>query len=163
MFGIDNLISVIGLARDFSYDTVFHFGDTGLQFGADLIRGPDHGRHENYAYRQIDKGQRQLAKAQAPKAAMRKEKSLKFEERKVLAEMAGRQQGESIVEHWKRRKALLNAPDKHSRIAEFTALKTKIDRLEASQNNAKESAKLQAQFRAISRASQSASKGRQRQ
>lgn len=148
--------------RGLSYDTVFHVGDTGLQFASDLIQGPDDGRHEKYAYRQIDKGQRQLAKSQPQKAAKRKEKPLKFEERKILAEMAGRQQGESILEHWKRRKALLNDHDKQGRIAQYSALRAKIDGAEKSQNNAKDIAKLKSQFHNISRTSQSASKGRQK-
>ena len=100
--------------RDRAYDTVFHVGDTALQFTADLIRGPDNARHEPYIQRQLGKQERKNPpeiKKTAP------EKPLNFSEKQAFTQMLRRQSGESIIEHWKRRKELLQHSDKHQLIA----------------------------------------------
>jgi len=100
--------------RDRAYDTVFYVGDTALQFTADLIRGPDNARHEPYMQRQLGKQERKNPpeiKKNAP------EKPLNFSEKQAITQMLRRRSGESIIEHWKRRKELLYHPDKRQLIA----------------------------------------------
>ena len=41
-----------------AYDAVFHLGDTGLQFMADLIRGADNPRRSSYDARQTKRQER---------------------------------------------------------------------------------------------------------
>jgi len=100
--------------RDRAYDTVFHVGDTALQFTADLIRGPDNIRHGPYSERQLGKQER---KTLPPITKTKPEKPLSFSEKQVFTQMMRRQAGESVTEHWKRRKELLQHPRKRQLIA----------------------------------------------
>lgn len=100
--------------RDRAYDAVFHVGDTALQFTADLIRGSENIRHDHYAGRQLRKQERKTAPAiKQPKP----EKPLSYDERKVFTLMMRRQAGESVTNHWKRRKEMLRHPHKRQLIA----------------------------------------------
>lgn len=99
--------------RDRAYDSVFHVGDTALQFTADLIRGPENGRHDGYADRQLKKQERKTAPA-IKKA--KPEKPLNYSEKQTFAQMMRRQVGESLIEHWKRRKSLIQHPHKRGLI-----------------------------------------------
>ncbi len=99
--------------RDRAYDTVFHVGDTALQFTADLIRGPENLRHDRYADRQLKMRERKPA---PPTFKAKPKKSLSFSERQIFTHMMRRQTGESVIEHWKRRKELLAHPHKRELI-----------------------------------------------
>ncbi len=101
--------------RDRAYDTVFHTGDTALQFTADLVRGPGNIRHGPYIERQLGKQER---KSTPPLTIKTKpEKPLNFSEKQVFTQMLRRQAGESVIEHWKRRKGLLKHPHKRQLIS----------------------------------------------
>jgi len=106
--------------RDRAYDTVFHVGDTALQFTADLIRGPDNMRHIPYIERQLGKQERKSAPP--PTNKIKPEKPLSFSERQTFTQMMRRQAGESVIEHWKRRKELLKHPHKRQVIATERAI-----------------------------------------
>jgi len=82
--------------RDHAYDTVFHVGDTALQFTADLIRGPDNMRHIPYIERQLGKQERKSAPP--PTTKIKPEKPLSFSERQTFTQMLRRQAGESVIE-----------------------------------------------------------------
>ena len=100
--------------RDRAYDAVFHAGDTALQFTADMIRGPESARHDHYTGRQLKKQERKLpapAATNTPTA-----KPLNYTERQAFLHMTERKAGESLIEHWKRRKQLLQHPDKRQLI-----------------------------------------------
>ena len=126
MIGLGEIWSALSLARDGAYEAVFHIGDTSLQFTADLIHGPDNPRHERYAYREIHRGEKQGERRQEaaqgikhprkPPARVKPERPLSFEEKRLFSEMTRRQAGESIIEHWKRRKQLLEHPHKRQLI-----------------------------------------------
>lgn len=152
MFGLSEILSAVSVLRDLSYDTVFHIGDTGLQFTADLIRGPSETRYGKYAYRQIESQQRTVSK-QNPKTQSR-EKPLKYNEKQAFARIMKRQQGESVIEHWKRQKYLLSYPNKQKLVKESQQLNGKMKRAQTSHDTAQ----LEDQFRAISKA-----KGSQKQ
>lgn len=109
-----NNFSVFEWFRDKAYDTVFHVGDTTLQFAADIIRGSDYSRHDKYVSRQVDRQERKQAtpKVKQPKP----EKPLNFQEKAIFVEMTRQKTNESIVEHWKRRKELLSHPQKRNLI-----------------------------------------------
>ena len=157
MFGLGELSTVLSVLRESSYDTVFHVGDAALQFTGDLIRGPDHGRYDAYAHRQIDRSERQTTRKAEMAAARRTARaraqsaraSLRFEEKKTFAKMMQREKGESIVEHWKRQKALLKAPDKRQLVQHYERLQAKLDTTQ----KAHDRAKLEAEFRQVARAS----------
>lgn len=126
MIGLGEIWSALSFARDSAYETVFHVGDTGLQFTADLIHGPDNPRHERYAYREINRREKQaerryeaaqgIKRAVKPRKVLRSEKPLNFEEKRTFSEMTRRRAGESITRHWKRRKELLGHPRKRQLI-----------------------------------------------
>lgn len=145
MFGLENLLSVASFLRDGAYDTVFHVGDTGLQFTADVIRGPSDTRYGKYAYRQIESQQRKVSKQQ-PKMQTR-EKPLKYNEKQAFTQIMKRQHGESVIEHWKRQKYLLSYPNKQKLVKESQQLNSKM---KASQK-AHDTEKLAEQFRAITK------------
>ncbi len=134
---------------DFLYDTVFHVGDTALQFTADLIHGPDNYWSGGYHKRQISKSERVgLKRAKKQKATPR---PLSIEERKVFTSLLKRQNGETIIEHWKRRKAMLDYPNKRELVREINAVSNQVKNTEKPQDKAK----LEAQFRKLSQAHQS--------
>ena len=144
MVGFAEIWSVFSILRESGYESVFHLGDTALQFTADLIHGPDNPRHEQYSYRQIDQQQK---KAERKKPAQKKissipkkpaqktrpiaaERPLNISEKKYFSEITRRQQGKSIIEHWKRRKYMLSHPHKRSLISAEKSL----DAVEAKQH-----------------------------
>lgn len=98
--------------RDRAYDAVFHLGDTALQFTADMIRGPESQRHDHYTGRQLRKQERKSSPATRQAG-----KPLNYVERQAFQQMTKRKAGESLIEHWKRRKQLLQHPDKRQLIA----------------------------------------------
>lgn len=100
--------------RDRAYDAVFHVGDTALQFTADLIRGPDNARQGGYADRQLKMQDRKNPPA-TQKA--KPEKALNYSEKQTFTQMMRRQVGENLIEHWKRRKSLIQHPHKRELIA----------------------------------------------
>ena len=147
MFGLEEIFTTLSALRNISYDSVFHVGDTALQFTADLIRGPDDLRYEKYAYRQIEKQQRQIPKTKA--AENFREKPLRYEEKQIFSQLMQRQQGETVIEHWKRQKMLLNYPNKHQLIGDYQELSRRLNATQKSHDKAK----LEEQFKALSRAS----------
>ena len=113
-------MSIISKLRDLAYDTVFHVGDTALQFTADLIHGPDNYWSGGYHKRQSEKTERKNMKAiqKGGKPAPR----LNAGDHKVLDEMLKRQKNETIIEHWKRRKAMLDYPNKRELVEQFKTM-----------------------------------------
>lgn len=143
MIGLGEIWSFVSMLRDHAYDTVFEIGDTGLQFGAELMHGPQNYRYGQYAKRQIDRQQKKLTPKAAKKSTQQAnakpqkvvtEKPLKFEEKKIFSEMMRRQNGESIIAHWKRQKTLLADPQKQTIIAHHVALNAKLNQEQARKN-----------------------------
>lgn len=123
--------------RDQAYDVVYEVGDTSLQFIGDMFRGYNEDRHRAFAYRQIDRHERRhISKVKpaptttekAPKPIV--QKPLTFTQKQTFANMMGRQSAESIIEHWKRQKALMAYPDKQSLIAQHEALQMRVKKEE---------------------------------
>lgn len=139
MVGLGELSSLAAFVRDRAYDTVFELGDTSLQFIGDMFRGYNENRYQAYAGRQIDRQEKKIAAKNLKQMAKPKEraaaspKPLKFDEKRTFAKMMGRQQGETIIEHWKRQKLLLAYPEKHQLIAQHTALQEKMQAEKMSQ------------------------------
>ena len=134
-----------GLAaiRDRAYDVVASEGDFALQFIGDLIRGPDADR--GAAFLKRDQDRRKISK-EAP---------LNYEERIQFQELMQRQDGETVIEHWKRQKALLAAEGKKDLVRQYKALKSSQDKLEGRKQSfaaEKEKRKLEEQFRQIKQA-----------
>ncbi len=140
--------SILNKLRDAAYDTVFHVGDTGLQFVADLIHGPHNVRQNAYGNRQQSKQERTG------------EKPLKFEEKKLFTELLKRQDGERLTDFWKRRKAHLASASKPRLISQFRQLQIRREQIasESSKTLADQKRrKLEAEFRQIARFQSAAS------
>ena len=124
---IESIVRFGRFLRDRAYDTVYEIGDTSLQFIGDMFRGYNEDRHQAFAHRQINRFEKRnipnvpkpTQSVQASKPAP--EKPLSYAQKQSLVKMMGRQPGESIIEHWKRRKQLLQYPDKPSFIAQHHA------------------------------------------
>ena len=137
---MDTWIDSIGrfgrFLRDRAYDAVYEIGDTSLQFIGDMFRGYNEDRHQAFAHRQINRYER----GNLPRASQKNrplqaskltpEKPLSYAQKQSLVKMMGRQPGESIIEHWKRRKQLLQYPDKPSLIAQHDALEMRVKKEE---------------------------------
>ncbi len=126
--------------RDFSYDAVFHVGDTAQNFLWDAVYGPSDNRNQKYYSRQIDKHER------------KSERPLKLEERTIFAKILKRSNGESLIIYWKRQKALLRYPDKLGLVQEYRQKENKITKLKKEHQIVqakKEIEKLERQFRKI--------------
>jgi hypothetical protein len=91
---------VFAWLRDQAYDFVYYEIGAGLDFVGDLFRGPS--GYSGSLHRQADKAQ-----ARRPKA-----KSLSKMEQAKFAGLLHRRAREGQVAYWKRKKALLNHPDK---------------------------------------------------
>ena len=142
-------MSLLSKLRDLAYDTVFHVGDTALQFTADLIHGPDNYWSGGYYKRQFNKSERaEQKRAKKQKATTR---PLSIEERKVFTSLLKRQNSETTIEHWKRRKRLLAHPYKRELIRKINAVSNQVNNTEKPQDKAK----LEAQFRKLSQTHQS--------
>jgi hypothetical protein len=118
-------------------------GDFALQFIGDLIRGPDADRGAAFVKR--NQGRRKISK-EAP---------LNYEERVQFQELMQRQGGETIIEHWKRQKALLASDAKKDLVRQYKALKSSKAKLEDKKQSSaaeKEKRKLEEQFRQIKQA-----------
>lgn len=118
--------------RDRAYDAVYEVGDTSLQFIGDMFRGYNEDRHQAFANRQISRYEKknilnQPKPVQSVQTSKRSpETPLSYDQKQSLVKMMGRQPGESIIEHWKRRKQLLQYPDKPTLIAQYDALEMRI-------------------------------------
>ena len=133
----------IAALRDHAYDVVASEGDFALQFIGDLIRGPD-----------ADRGTAFVKRNQERRRSS-KEPPLNYEERVQFQELMQRQGGETIIEHWKRQKALLAAEGKKDLVRQYKALKSSRDKLgDKKQSSAveKEKRKLEEQFQQIKQA-----------
>jgi len=140
--------SILNRMRDAAYDTVFHVGDTGMQFVADLIRGPENARQPSYEKRQLGKQERSG------------EKPIKLEERQLFSELLKRHHGEPLTLYWKRRKAHLASPDKASLVGQFRELRAGRKRAEDSGSEVAAEMKkrqLEAEFRKITQLGANAS------
>ncbi len=89
------------------YDTVFHVGDSALQFTADLIRGPENDRAKSYYARQMASQNRKVQQLPLDKL-----------QRDVFASMLKRKPSETQMQYWKRRKELLAHPKKHQLVGQ---------------------------------------------
>ena len=84
-----------------------------------------------------------------------KEAPLNYEERIQFQELMQRQDGETIIEHWKRQKALLAIEGKKDLVCQYKALKSSQNKLESKKQTfaaEKEKRKLEEQFRQIKQA-----------
>jgi|GEM_PF-3379799 len=132
--------SLWGTFRDFTYDAVFHVGDTAQNFLWDSVYGPSDNRSQKYHSRQIDKHDR------------KSEKPLNMEERTVFAKILMRSKGEKLLDYWRRQKALLNYSDKQSLVQQYREKEKFLAALKKKDNsvqNLKEIKRLEKQFRAI--------------
>lgn len=134
-----------GLAaiRDRAYDVVASEGDFALQFIGDLIRGLDADRGAAFVKRTQERHKTS------------KEPPLNYEERVQFQELMQRQDGETIIEHWKRQKALLATEGKKDLARQYKALKSSKNKLESKKQRSaaeKEKRKLEEQFRQIKQA-----------
>jgi len=134
-----------GLAaiRDRAYDVVASEGVFVLQFIGDLIRGPDTDRGAAFVKR--DQERRKI----------NKEPALNYEERVQFQELMQRQDGETIIEHWKRQKVLIATEGKKDLVRQYKALKSSRQKLEGKKQSSaaeKEKRKLEEQFRQIKQA-----------
>lgn len=98
--------------RDKMYDVVYSEGDFVLQFVADFFRGPEPAREERHLRRQMS--------YQAGKQTS--EKPLTKSEQASFADLLRRKASEPQMIYWKRKKALLAAPNKQQIVAQFTDL-----------------------------------------
>lgn len=116
------ILSVFSLLKDFAFEV----RDTSLEFMGDLAFGYDPKRHVRHTERKLDKFEQKRIRP-AVKPRRQQELPLKYNERQLLTEITQRQPGESIIEHWKRRKYILQHPDKRS----FLAAEMKVRELQA--------------------------------
>lgn len=144
-FGIHNVFTAIGVARDLAYDGVFHIGDTTMDFMYDIASGGSHNSsyRTGYMNRQLDRRERRST-----------DKPLKLEERKIYEQIFQRQQHEPLIDYWKRRKALMAYPDKHELIDQYRSIE--LQKLQLNTQNQrgeldKQKSKLDDQFREIMR------------
>lgn len=138
-------VPIWGWIQDRLYDTVFHIGDSAQQFLWDTMRGPENARHDGYVDRQLQRTQRQT-----------NQKPLNFEERQAFAELLQRGANESLVEFWKRRKALLDHPDKRDLAEQALAVKANQAKAQSGEGKAQaatQQKQLEEEFRRIQRAS----------
>ena len=122
------------------YDTVFHVGDTAQNFLWDVFQGPESNHSQGYHHRQLGKRQRQ---GETPLTSLEKQT---FE--KVLK----RYPNEKLTHYWKRRKALLNHPDKKNLVHQYQAIERRKEQNSKTQSNQGQKAeqqKLEAEFRAL--------------
>jgi len=132
--------SLWGTFRDFTYDAVFHVGDTAQNFLWDAVYGPNDNRSRKYHTRQIDKHER------------KSERPLTLEERTIFAKILKRSKGESLIIYWKRQKALLRYPDKLGLVQEYRDKENKITKLKMKHKTVQqqnEVEKLEQQFKKI--------------
>lgn len=133
---MDSMGSFGRFLRDRAYDAVYEVGDTSLQLIGDMFRGYNEDRHQAFAHRQINRFEkRNIPKVPKPTQSVQAskptpEKPLSYAQKQSLVKMVGRQPGESIIEHWKRRKQLLQYPDKPSLIAQYDALEMRVKKEE---------------------------------
>lgn len=98
--------------RDKMYDVIYSEGDFALQFMADCIRGPEPVREQRHLARQVA--------YQAGKQTF--EKPLTKSEQASFTEILKRKPSEPQMIYWKRKKALLAAPNKQQLVVQFTEL-----------------------------------------
>ena len=105
--------------RDKMYDVVYSEGDFVLQFVADFIRGPEPAREAKHLKRQVQfqasRGQHSSVK-NVKKPIQSQGKPLNKAEQKIFVDLLRRQASEKQVTYWKRKKAMLNSPNKHELI-----------------------------------------------
>lgn len=130
----------MGWIRDRLYDTVFHVGATTQEFLWDMFQGPNDTRNQGYHSRILDSRHR------------RGELPLTSKERLSFDKMIVRAQGERQIDYWRRRRALLQFPNKKSLVSGYVALekqKQKLINQKDSQEKAQALKKLDAEFHQI--------------
>lgn len=130
----------MGWIRDRLYDTVFHVGDTTQEFLWDMFQGPNDARNQGYHSRILDSRHR---RGQLP---------LTSTERLSFEKMMVRSEGERLTDYWRRKKALLDFPNKKALVSGFDALekqKQKVSSQKESVAKLQELKRLEAEFRAI--------------
>jgi len=96
--------------RDLAYDFLYYEIGTAVDFVGDLIRGPS--GYSKSLHRQTERAEAK-AKPETP---------LTKAEKQVFVDMIRREPGEPQIAYWKRKKALLNNPDKKNLVQQQTAL-----------------------------------------
>lgn len=105
--------------RDRAYDFVYYELGAGLDFVGDLFRGPS--GYSQSLHRQTDKAQ-----TRAPAA-----KPLTKADQAIFVEMLRRKPSEPQIAYWKRKKALLNNPDKLDLVRQQRALDSTLPKPDA--------------------------------
>ena len=112
----EEVIGPFEWVRDRLYDFVNIEGDFALQFMADFIRGPEPAREEKHLKRQTQfqaRKQKNNTKSQ--------QKPLSNAEQKIFVDLLRRQPSEKQVPYWKRKKSLLNNPNKRELVTQHAA------------------------------------------
>ena len=109
--------------RDRAYDFVYYDIGTALDFVGDMFRGPS--GYSKSLHRQSEKAQ-----ARTPKS-----KPLTKSEQVVFLGMLKRGTSEPQMAYWKRKKALLNNPDKKDLVDQQRALDAALTREQAKHPN----------------------------
>ena len=109
--------------RDQAYDFVYYEIGAGLDFVGDMFRGPS--GYSKSLHRQSNKAQ-----ARTPKT-----KPLTQSEQAVFLGMLKRGTSEPQMAYWKRKKALLNNPDKKELVDQQRALDTALTKRQAKHPN----------------------------
>jgi len=102
--------------RDRLYDFVNIEGDFALQFMADFIRGPEPAREEQHLKRQM-----QFQAGKQKNNTKTHQKPLSKAEQKIFVDLLRRKPSEKQVPYWKRKKALLNNPNKRELVTQHAA------------------------------------------
>lgn len=114
---------VFSWLRDQAYDFVYYEIGTGLDFVGDMFRGPS-------GYSQSLHRQAAKAQTRTPQA-----KPLTQSEQAVFLEMLKRGTSEPQMAYWKRKKALLNNPDKKDLVDQQRALDAALTKRQAKHPN----------------------------
>ncbi len=131
---------ILGWIVNRMYDTVFHIGDTTQNFLWDALRGTDNANSQPYHHRQLGKRHRQG------------ETPLTTVEKQTFEKVLKRYSGEKLIEYWKRKKALLNHPDKKDLVRQYQAIERRKEQGSRARTNQEQKArqqKLEAEFRAL--------------
>lgn len=99
--------SIFSKLRDSLYDIVYSEGDFALQFIADLIHGPDAHRDAGHVKRQLQHQEKNFTVILTEK------------ERAIFMIILSRKTGEEQVAYWKRKKLLLQHPNKKELVQNY--------------------------------------------
>jgi hypothetical protein len=153
---------IFSTIRDTLYNIVFTEGDFALQLVGDLIGGTSRAREAKHLERQIHRQERRVHGNKADKHRTPTTAPLRYEERKVFQEIMQRHEGEEQVAYWKRKKRLLNHPNKQQLVAQELASRAQAEKQQTQlteQEKAAEREKLRAHMAQNQRVFETVRKG----